>query len=153
MTDVDLKSLHVLIVDDDQTFRVLFESMLNRLEIGKVTSGRSGADALAILRNLSRPIDIILCDFSMESGNGFELLKAIRTGEVKSAKPETCFVMVTGKAAPHLVRIAAELDVNGFIAKPFSVNTLKTAITRAYRKQIVVDRERYAEVQLPDDLA
>ncbi len=151
MVEIDLKSLHCLIVDDDQAFRVLFESMLHRLEIGQVTGGKSGSDALGILRNLPRPVDLILCDISMENGGGLELLKTIRTGQVKSVKPGICFVMVTGSAAPSIVQIAAALDVNGYIVKPFSVNTLKAAIIKALNKSCVPDPKRYADVVLPSE--
>jgi DNA-binding NarL/FixJ family response regulator len=142
----DLKGLHCLIIDDDQSFRALFESMLRKLEIGRVTVGRSAADARGIFANLHRPVDLVMCDFSMEGDTGLDLLRSIRLGELKNAKPETSFVMVTGSRTPNLVRLAAALDVNGYLAKPFSFNALKRSILRAIKKPIVPDPTRYRQV-------
>ena len=152
MADIDFKALQCLIVDDDHSFRLLLEAMLRRLEIGQITTARSGSDALAVFNNSRRPIDLIICDFSMGSFSGIELLKAIRMNEAKSASPDTCFIMATGLAAYGLVRIARALDVNGFIAKPFSVNTLKATIAKAYQRHVIADTKRYSEVAIPNEV-
>ena len=136
-------------VDDDQSFRVLFENMLRALEISKVTSGRSVADARGIFHTLNHAVDAVFCDFSMENGSGLELLRAIRMGEIKAVKPETCFIMVTASSGSGLVNLATALDVNGFLVKPLSVNKLRSTIQKAMQKEFVAGPKRYAEVVIP----
>jgi CheY-like chemotaxis protein len=42
--------LHILIVDDDETFVTLMDAMMQKLGVGKVSQATSGAQAYNMLR-------------------------------------------------------------------------------------------------------
>src|SRR5579883_2780005 len=108
----DLSALHVLLVDDDETFLDVLEGLLRSLGVQAVTRATSGSDATRKLGSTQRVVDCILCDFSMSEGNGLQLLQAIRLGQLKYIRPDICFILVTVARNPDLVKLAAGLDVS-----------------------------------------
>ncbi|TAK97999.1 MAG: response regulator [Rhodospirillaceae bacterium] len=146
MSDIGFKDLHCLIVDDEPAFLHTFEAMLRAVGVGKVTRGQTGSDALMALVNAPRPVDVIMCDLNMPYGNGLQLLKAIRTGQVKTQRLDTCFILVSSLASPEPVRTAAGLDVSGYLIKPLSTEKVRTAIVKGRSKHFAVDPRRYSQV-------
>ena len=146
---IDLSALHILLVDDDQTFLDVLEGLLRSLGVQAVTRATSGSDATRKLATVSRVVDCILCDYSMAEGNGLQLLQSIRLGQLKYIRPDICFILVTVARNPELVKLAAALDVNGYLLKPATTDTIRTAIARGRSRPIRLDPAKYSQVIVP----
>ena len=149
MEDVLLKNLHCLIADDEPMILMGLEEMLHQLGVKHVTRARSGAKVLSELQNADNPVDCILCDLHMPDGNGLQVLKAIRTGQIKSRRMDMCFIMVTGMTERPLIEAAKNLDANGYLVKPIEPEKLRSAIIRGRQRHFPVALERYNMVKVP----
>jgi CheY-like chemotaxis protein len=144
-----LPDLHVLLVDDENAFLDLVQAMLKTIGITTVSRAASGRDAFEKLLNSPRVVDVILCDYNMAQGTGLELLWVVRTGQIKSVRPDACFVLLTASGDHETVAVAARLDVSGYLVKPVTPQKLKSAITAGRKRAIRIDFNRYKQVQLP----
>jgi CheY-like chemotaxis protein len=149
MEDGSFKNLHCLIADDEPMILMGLEEMLHEIGVKNVTRAGSGAKVLAELQNTNNPVDCILCDLNMPDGNGLQVLKAIRTGQIKSMRMDMCFIMVTGLAEAPLIEAAKNLDANGYLVKPIEPDKLRSAIIRGRQRHFPVALERYSSVKVP----
>jgi response regulator of citrate/malate metabolism len=85
----------------------------------------------------------------MSAGNGLQLLQAVRTGKIKSLRPDSCFILITGTGDPEIVQVAAELDVSGYLVKPVTLEKLRAAIIKGRSRIFPVNMEKYNSVNLP----
>lgn len=113
-----------LVVEDVDTSRMLVSGLLRGIGAVEVMTAVNGHDALDKIEKKGPP-DIILCDWVMPGMDGLELLAI-----VKRQHPTVQFVMLTGQTGADYVRQAAHLKVDGYVAKPFSRQTLVTALTK-----------------------
>jgi CheY-like chemotaxis protein len=74
-TDVSLRGIRVLIIDDDRDARELVKRLLTEHD-AEVQVAQSAHDALQIL-NASAP-DILLSDIGMPEMDGYDLIRAVR---------------------------------------------------------------------------
>jgi two-component system chemotaxis response regulator CheY len=147
--DVSFQGFHVLAVDDDDASLRLMIKVLGDLGVSRVVPARSGSEALTILLSTARPFDCILCDLKMPNGNGLQLLKAIRCGEVKGTRPDACFIFLTALNDAPTVRTAGQLDTNGYLVKPLTIERLKMAIAKGKTKAFAIDFGRYSVIPVP----
>ena len=147
---VNFADLHILLVDDDQLSLKILHAMLTKLGVKQITIAVNGSDAFAKLMKTSKVVDCVLCDYSMQAGNGLQLLQSIRTGSIKMIRPDTCFILVTSSRDAAVVQAAAELSVNGYLAKPFNSENLQAAIMKGRGRPVRVDFARYTKVQVPE---
>jgi DNA-binding NtrC family response regulator len=145
----DLGNLHVLLVDDDNAFLDLVHAMLNAVGVVNVSRAHSGREAFEILMGGQRVVDVVLCDQNMAEGTGLELLWVVRTGQVKSFRPDACFVLLTASGDHDTVATAARLDVSGYLVKPVTPQKLRAAISQGRKRAIKIDFNKYKQVQLP----
>jgi CheY-like chemotaxis protein len=147
--DREIQSLSFLIVDDDDTCLAAVEAILRSLGASRIVCAKNGSEAISKLARAKKPIDCTLSDFQMPHGNGLQLLKALRTGQIPSTRPDTCFIMMSANAETEVVKTAADLDVSGYLLTPLVSETLRSAITRARAKYFPVNRAAYAAVPVP----
>jgi two-component system chemotaxis response regulator CheY len=121
-------SLHVLVVDDQQTIRSLVRTGLQQIGFKEV---REAPDGEAGLRNIltSRETHLVISDYNMPNLDGLGLLRAIRSHEPIRT---TAFIMLTGRADKELVARAVQFGVNNYLVKPFTVGTLKEKIEAVF---------------------
>jgi two-component system, chemotaxis family, chemotaxis protein CheY len=119
-----LESKTIMIVDDDQTMRMLIRRMLTRMKITNLVEATGGADALQQLELASTPFDLIICDWNMPGMSGIELFD-----RVSALKPGMPFLMLTGRADANSVIAAKKAGVPAYIVKPISPDELKTKIS------------------------
>ena len=105
--------------------------------------------AFTKLAKTPKVVDVVLCDYSMEAGNGLQLLQSIRTGAIKIIRPDTCFILLTSSGDPSVVEAAAQLDINGYLVKPITPATLQAAIVKGRSRAVKVDFARYGRVVVP----
>ena len=141
VADNQLASLYCLVVEDDAFARDLLVTTLKSLGVKDVLTAASGSAAFEAMNISKRKIDVVLADIRMPSGNGLQLLKALRSGVIKTAFPSA-----------GAVKIASSLDANGFIVKPFVPEKLETSLLKARRTVFPAIPSRYAEVTVPAEL-
>ena len=112
----------VLIVDDYQTMLRIVRGLLAQIGFKNVDEASDGRKALTMMQN--KKYEMIISDWNMEPMTGFDLLKNMR-----AAKNNIPFIMVTAESKTENVIAAKQAGVNNYIVKPFSAETLKGKIT------------------------
>ena len=120
-------ALKVLIVDDQQSMRLLVRGGLQQLGFREF---EEAADGEAGLRSLvAKPANLVVSDFNMPKLDGLGLLRAIRTYPPTA---KTAYIMLTGRGDADLVQRAVQFGVNNFLVKPFTVATLREKIEAVF---------------------
>src|SRR5690606_14707504 len=118
-------SIRVLVVDDQQMFRVgLVAILAAQPDIEVVGEAEDGAVALAKVRSL-RP-DIVLMDVRMPVMNGIEATAAILGDEVSAHRPR--IVMLTTFDIDDYVFAALRAGASGFLLKDAAPEELIAAV-------------------------
>jgi two-component system chemotaxis response regulator CheY len=127
--------MRVLIIDDSIVMRKIVESVLrtSTSAIGDVLHAANGKDGLAALdasaaQRLS--IDLIFCDVHMPVMDGLKFL-AERTAYPSVVR--TPVLMITADPADPYLRHALAAGAAGYIAKPFTLGQVQTAIDSVMR--------------------
>ena len=120
-------SLRVLIVDDQQSMRLLVRGGLQQLGFKNMDEASDGEDGLRKL--VTTPAHLVISDFNMPKLDGLGLLRAIRTHPPVA---KTAYIMLTGRADKELVQRAVQFGVNNYLVKPFTVATLKEKIEAVF---------------------
>ncbi len=150
MLAAHLRGLNTLIIDDDVATIQVTAGFLKALGIDRLAAARTGSEAVNKIMVASTPFDLILCDFRMPNGNGLQLLKAIRLGQINGAKPEMSFVLFSAACGEDHLKLAGLLDVDYYIHKPLTTDKLKTAIEKARAKRVQPDTNKYLTVSDAD---
>lgn len=143
-------TLRVLVIDDDRAILEVVEAILKTAGVGSVVKAVSALSALNILADKHKRFNCIVCDYGMEVMDGLALLKEIRAGKHAYIPRDQCFVMLTAHGQEAVVRAAIELDVNGYVRKPVSKDSLTKALHRAFNRMPALKApEVYAGVAVP----
>jgi two-component system NtrC family sensor kinase len=117
--------IRILCVDDE----AFMLSSLRRFFLDddfEILTAASAREGLAVMRRHA-PVQLILSDYRMPEENGLEFLR-----QVAGAWPDTVGMILSGYADLSAVSRALEnREVFRFIAKPWEVAELKTAIAEA----------------------
>ena len=126
----------ILIVDDDKTVAHFITRILEQKSFD-VIQATSGEDALAVLENDSKPIDVILLDIMLPRLTGFEVLDIIK------ANPNTTdikAIMITTMTHVEDKVRAFAAGASDYLVKPFDSEELiarvetQVKVTQAERK-------------------
>ena len=120
-------SLRVLVVDDQQSMRLLVRGGLQQLGINDVNEAGDGEDGLRKL--VADPVHLVIADSNMPKLDGLGLLRAVRTHPPTS---KTAYIMLTGRADKDLVQRAVQFGVNNYLVKPFTVAALREKIEAVF---------------------
>jgi len=143
----------ILAVDDEPNMLRLLEISLRQAGYKPLTA-KDGREALDIIR--SQHVDCVVSDLHMPYMSGLQLLKAIRTGSAdgvqnKQANPDLPVIIVTAQGE---VKTAIEAMKNGasdYILRPFDLEELELAITRALSfARLVVENQYLREEKVID---
>jgi len=119
----------VLVVDDDETICELAREMLTFLGYTAVAV-RSGAEAIAYLKEHTDDVDVALIDIMMPHMDGYETFHQLR-----KLRPDLRAVFTTGFALPRDTCYMAVLGVSGFVQKPFDSSRLSQVLHDTLRAQ------------------
>lgn len=111
----------ILIIDDEEDLRETLEYQLRAKNFNVVTAV-DGLDGLEKLKDL-RP-DLIILDVNMPRMNGIEFYEKIK-GD--AAKPPYPVLILTARA--NMEQCFRDLDVDGFMVKPFDLQDLTQEAT------------------------
>ena len=119
--------LRALVVDDQQTIRVLERNGLREIGVQMIEDAVDGEDALRQL--MHGRFNLIISDFNMPKLDGLALLRAVRgTPQFRSIG----FIMLTGRADNDLISRAQQFGVNNYLVKPFTVASLREKLEAVY---------------------
>ncbi|HYC03056.1 MAG TPA: response regulator [Azospirillaceae bacterium] len=125
-----LRTLRVLVVEDQMQQRSFIVDMLREIGVRDVRTAVDGADALAVMKEYGAEIDLVLCDWLMPRMSGIDLLRAIR-----KTRPDLAFIMQTGNGTLDAVMEARKEGVTAFVVKPFSCAQLEVKLRIACRNR------------------
>jgi CheY-like chemotaxis protein len=121
----------VLVVEDDPDQLAL--AMLRLTMAHYPVKTATGVQDLFKSLDESLP-DAILLDVVLPDGNGFDALSAIRRHPRYAHLP---VVMVTAETAPESVSLGLELGCEGYITKPYGVNTLEYVLRYVLKQEVL----------------
>ncbi|MGQ4880398.1 putative bifunctional diguanylate cyclase/phosphodiesterase [Billgrantia sp. LNSP4103-1] len=118
----------VLVIDDDPTIRLLIESGLKRKNYRVVLAadGQQGLEAFA-----RHAPDLVLVDVSMPGLNGFDTLRALRSGQVGRKGLHVPLLMLTGSDDVGSINDAFEAGATDFLTKPINLPLLAERVRYA----------------------
>ena len=130
MAIYDFERCSVYLLEDNSYIRKVVESLLHGIKFGRVSSAPDGAEAIEFFKTLHAgarlgggpAFDVVISDLNMPGLTGVELAQKIKEHPVFKATP---VFLATSDA----YRDQAAVDtVDHFVAKPFSVADMRTAI-------------------------
>jgi two-component system, chemotaxis family, chemotaxis protein CheY len=127
---VDLTVANILVVDDKAPFRDMVRAALEQ-RVHALRDVASVEEAMEVLLRDGADIHCVVCDWNLLPVGGLELLRMIRCRTLPPASPRLPVVVITAKADPEAVKTAMELDVNGFVVTPASLEKLVRTVTGA----------------------
>ncbi len=140
-----LKTLRVLIVDDEPTMRKVTRSLLQVIGVKTIyeaSDGRSGLDAICVWAP-----DVVILDWEMPSPNGPEFLRQVRSPG-SFPQSDVPIIMLTAFGERSRVVEAVKLGVNEFLLKPVSSTALLARLVAilANPRQMVRKGDYYGPV-------
>lgn len=126
-TSVPSSAPRVLVVDDEERYRVALESYL-RSQGYRVHAAADGESALQLMHEL-RP-ELILLDLKMPGTTGFDVLILKRSNELMAPIPTVVLVDLDDEESR---RKAWELGATDFLSKPFSAIEIAARVRNAMR--------------------
>lgn len=116
-----MKVVDILMAEDDYLDTVDIRRTLDKMGLQyHLEVAANGEEAIDLLEARSGKLpDVVLIDINMPKMNGLELLLAIRSRE--EWKGLKCFIVTTSEEKVDRDR-AGQLNVSGYIVKPFKIN-------------------------------
>lgn len=135
--------LTVLIVDDEESVRIVLEELLSGLGF-TVSVADSVPAARMILRTTA--IDLLVSDKNLPGGTGLDL-----AAELAAREADTAVVLMTAYANLESVLEAIRLDVADFVLKPFeSLGSLSARLKRVTDALLLKRRNRALVLELQE---
>ena len=129
-----MNAKQVLIVDDEETIRVLFQRCFESIKPHcRVVTAKSGPEALAHLELQS--FDLAVVDYRMPGMNGLEFIRSAR-----KILPEMQIILTSGSYPGEINRTNGQQTFDGFLDKPFTLNQFLA----------MLDRLDHSQRQIPD---
>jgi two-component system, cell cycle sensor histidine kinase and response regulator CckA len=126
----------LLVMDDDEALRILFEAVLTKLGYD-VQTARDGAEAIALYeaaKAVNRGFDAVLLDLTVMGGMG-----GVETAaKLKELDPSSKLIVSSGYSAAPVMSDFAEHGFDAVILKPWTV----TEMSEVLRRVLVADHVR-----------
>ena len=118
-----MKKGHILVVDDDQSMGTLLKNIFEQedFEFKFVTSAADGLSAIE-----QEDFELVLTDIKMSDMDGIAFCQ-----ELKNKREHLPVVLMTAFGALETAVAAIRAGAYDFVTKPFDIEVLKMAITRA----------------------
>jgi two-component system response regulator (stage 0 sporulation protein F) len=119
----------ILLVDDEGASREKIGAILGRH--GYVVIDRPDAvSALAVARDMTSPIDLVITDYRMPNMDGLEFAQ-----ELKRAMPGTPLILITGHSDIRSYLEALNIGVFEYLNKPIIANELLRIVSLALKQR------------------
>jgi DNA-binding response OmpR family regulator len=114
-----------VVVEDDRDLGDAISALLDQAGFD-VTVARTGADALAVIRE-QRP-DLVTLDLTLPDIDGVEVCRQVRA-------VSDCYVIVISARAGELDRLVGlEVGADDYLVKPFSMRELQARVAALFRR-------------------
>jgi two-component system chemotaxis response regulator CheY len=119
--------MKLMIVDDDAVTRALLRQIFSQVQGVDIVEAEDGLDAWDVL-DAGAGADLCLLDVMMPRMDGIQLLRRLRQDDrFKRLKVIICSVARDGES----IKAAISLNVEGYILKPFTKETVRQVFQRA----------------------
>jgi two-component system, chemotaxis family, chemotaxis protein CheY len=126
----------ILVVEDFGSILNFVCETLNRK--GYETVGAANIkEALAILSIRPDEIHLVLTDYNMPDGTGYDLLKKIKASSDTSGIP---VIFLTTESSPDKIKLAKDAGLAAWVKKPYRAENFFDQIQRALNGQIVAQQ-------------
>jgi two-component system chemotaxis response regulator CheY len=119
------ENLRVLVLEDEAYIRQIVCRLLRQIGFRLINEADNGVDGLREIMRV-RP-HVILCDIHMEPMDGITFLRKLR-GLGHDPLARTPVIFLTSDKQRDTVLAAKELHVDGYLAKPVSLKTLRDRV-------------------------
>lgn len=147
------KALHVLVVDDQDSFRMSLEIALTMSEKHEVTMAESGEKAVSLLE--ANTYDVVLLDYKMPGMSGLDVLAWMHEHKV-----DTPVIMLTAAGSEEVAVEAMKLGAYDYLSKEhIEIDRLPLTINSVYerflyrREMMRREREEILRREQQKDLA
>ena len=137
-----MRSESILVVDDESDMRVAIKHVLKRSGYS-VESAATGHEALDKFNN--EKFSIVITDVKMPEMSGMEVL-----GQIKRISPSVPVIMMSAFGTIDLAVEAMQEGASDYIVKPFSFETIESAVKKVFLKSNCHNKESY-EAGVPDN--
>ncbi|HRQ88896.1 MAG TPA: response regulator, partial [Bacteroidia bacterium] len=140
----------VLVVDDMLPNRVLLSKVLKGAGYG-VLEAVDGLEALALLKDPRRPVDLVVTDIEMPGMDGIAFVDQLRALDAPVAKVPV--IAASGNADDEMRDDAMDAGCDVFLTKPFDLAVLRReigALLRASRQAVAVRETAPAGLKAPN---
>ena len=117
----------VLIIDDDETVRVVARRLLERRGFAVVVA-RDGVEGLELFRRAEPTFTLVLLDLTMPKMGG-----AATMAELQRIDPDVRVLLTSGYREREVTAHFVGMEPAGFVQKPFRAEELYSAVTLALR--------------------
>lgn len=137
-----LSQQKILVVDDNVFMQKLATSMLRQIDIKMLHCVSSGLQALEWLSNSHA--DIALIDWYMPGLNGRELIQCLKSNEQTK---QLSIIIMTGTPTYGMIEFAKRSNVQGILAKPFSMQTLQKRLIKITSERMKCTKKIESEMK------
>ena len=133
LTTPGLKSLNIMVVDDEPMVRETLDLFFKNLGIDSVISVDSGEKALREIKR--KRYDYVFMDLMMSGLNGIETLERIQ-----ECHQLTNVIIMTGYPTMDTVINAMKNGASDFLVKPFRFQDIKIILERLQRFRLLLEK-------------
>jgi adenylate cyclase len=144
-----IQSMHVLVVDDSRTLRMLLIRELNAIGIVKITEAVNGQDAMDKIH--AEQFDLMLIDMEMPELDGLEVLKLVKADALLRYLP---VIVISGAEQFDKTVECIQVGAEDYLPKPFNSVLLRARVFSSLEKKRLrdIDQERIVELQKEKEL-
>lgn len=121
-----MKSLSILLIDDDEIERMKFRKICEKNNFShSISEANNGEVAIKLLNNTDNSFDIIILDLNMPKMNGFEFLKILKSDENLKYIPT---IIMSTSSNFNDVKDCYKFGIAGYFKKPLHFNDYSSKI-------------------------
>jgi class 3 adenylate cyclase len=141
--------MHVLVVDDSRTLRMLLIRELNAIGISKITEAVDGQDAMNKIH--AEQFDLMLIDMEMPELDGLEVLKLVKADDLLRNLP---VIVISGAEQFEKTVECIQIGAEDYLPKPFNSVLLRARVFSSLEKKRLrdIDQGRIVELQKEKEL-
>ncbi|KAL3482317.1 hypothetical protein BJX99DRAFT_242988 [Aspergillus californicus] len=118
------KGYRVLLVEDDETNRMVMMKYLDKIKVMAETAGDGQQCTEMVFSKEPGYYSLIICDIQMPIKNGYETCRDIRMWELKNHYPQIPIMALSANAMTDQIEHAARAGFNDYVTKPIKHNEL-----------------------------
>ena len=132
MSEENLVSVHILVVEDKAFSLEAVRKVLNNIGAASVATASNGADALKLLEDANCNLDLNICNIEMPDMSGYEFVRMLRYGTGPRFK-DLPVLMLTGHDTPKNLRHARTHKIDGYLVRTPTAESLRCSILDALK--------------------